>query len=819
MRRTVVAIAVTVGALSVVSWAPSADGTTAVQPRAGFGSNWTVYHQDALGSGVDPSGTSLSPPTAAWASPTLDGQIYGEPLVYNGLVYVATENDTVYALAANTGAVQWSNHLSTPVPSGDLPCGDISPSVGITSTPVIDPSRNEIFVVADELSGASNASHHLMGLDLSTGATLLDTVVDPAGSTPLAQLQRAGLALDAGRVLVGFGGNDGDCGSYHGWLVGVPEGGGAQSTFEVAAASGDSQGAIWMGGAAPVVDGSNNIWLATGNSAFHSSSDSYDDSDGVIELSSGLAVEQYFAPSSWYSDNGSDLDLGSSSPALMGNGLLLQIGKSHIAYVVSQASPGGVGGQAASQGSYCSSDVAGGSAVSGDVVYSPCLSGVVMSTVTPGSPPTLSRGWQTSTGSGGAPIVAGGLVWTIDHNNGMLYGLDPSTGSATYVLSIGAVANHFPTPTVADGLLLAASSTQVHAFAGPGGTPPPPPPPPVATPVPPVWGSVASYVVGQPDGQPSVFVEGAGGSLWNYWYANGTWLSSELTGGGLASGPVVMLQQDGAPSVFFAGAGGSLWNYWYVNGTWDTAEIAAGGVSSGPVVVPQTNGAPSVFVEGPGNSLLNYWYIPSSGIWGSGTSGPRGSTFSAPAVLTQADADGAPSVFVQGPGNSLLNFWYIPNLGTWGSATSAPQGSVYSSPAVLPQPGAGEAPSVLVEGPGNSLLNFWYVPAGGGWGAATSAPRGSVFSSPAVLPQPGAGDSPSVFVQGPGNSLLNFWYVPAGGYWGAGTVAPQGSAAGTPGATTQPDGAPSVFFPGPAASLWNYWYVNGAWDGAEPSLP
>ena len=67
-------------------------------------------------------------------------------------IYVATENDTVYALSASTGKVVWSRHLATPVPASSLPCGDITPSVGITGTPVIDPARAEIFVVADELA-------------------------------------------------------------------------------------------------------------------------------------------------------------------------------------------------------------------------------------------------------------------------------------------------------------------------------------------------------------------------------------------------------------------------------------------------------------------------------------------------------------------------------------------------------------------------------------------------------------------------------------------------------------------------------------------
>ena len=121
-------------------------------PHVDATTSWTVYHGNPLGSGVDTSGVTFSPPNTAWTSPVLDGQVYGEPLEATGRVYVATENDTIYALAANTGAVLWSSHVGTPVPSGDLPCGDISPTVGITGTPVVDVGRGEIFAVADELA-------------------------------------------------------------------------------------------------------------------------------------------------------------------------------------------------------------------------------------------------------------------------------------------------------------------------------------------------------------------------------------------------------------------------------------------------------------------------------------------------------------------------------------------------------------------------------------------------------------------------------------------------------------------------------------------
>ena len=79
------------------------------------------------------------------------------------------------------------------------------------------------------------------------------------------------------------------------------------------------------------------------------------------------------------------------------------------------------------------------------------------------SPPALRLLWSSGRG-GGPPIVAAGLVWTIGQN-GTLYGLDPSTGAVRQQAPVGAPANHFPTPSVGDGLLLAPSADRVVAFA------------------------------------------------------------------------------------------------------------------------------------------------------------------------------------------------------------------------------------------------------------------------------------------------------------------------------------------------------------------
>ena len=428
-------------------------------PPPGSGS-WTVYHDNPAGTGVAPPAAAIDTTTAAWTSPALDGQIYGEPLVYAGRVYVATENDTVYALSAASGRTVWSAHLSTPVPARSLPCGDIAPTVGITGTPVIDRSRNEIFVVADEWADG-RAAHRLVGLSTTSGQVEMSSDVDPPGADTAALLQRTGLTLDAGQVVFGFGGNYGDCASYQGRVVAVPETGGTPTFFTVDAAAGESQGSVWMGGAAPVVDGAGHIWVSTGNGSVSSDQQAYDDSDSVLELSSSLRLLQFFAPSTWATDNSQDLDMA-IAPVLLPDGQVMLAGKSRIVYLLNGAHLGGVGGQQATVGSACSNDIDGGSAVVGMTAYLPCLTGIIAVRAT-GSPPALHLLWSSGTG-GGPPVAAAGLIWTIGQN-GTLYGLDPATGQVRQQVAIGMPANHFPTPSLGAGLLLAASADNVVAFA------------------------------------------------------------------------------------------------------------------------------------------------------------------------------------------------------------------------------------------------------------------------------------------------------------------------------------------------------------------
>jgi outer membrane protein assembly factor BamB len=215
-----------------------------------------------------------------------------------------------------------------------------------------------------------------------------------------------------------------------------------------------------MGGAAPAVDARGDVWVGVGNGSVHTSGQAYDDSDSALDLTSALRLRQFFAPTSWASDNASDLDV-STVPTLLADGQVVLAGKSSTVYLLNGAHLGGVGHPAATLSGVCSNVIDGAAAFVGNTVYLPCLNGPVAVRVTK-APASMRVLWQASVG-GGPPIVAAGLVWSIAQN-GVLYGLSPTTGQVRQQGTVGVPANHFPTPSVGDGLLLAASTDRVVAF-------------------------------------------------------------------------------------------------------------------------------------------------------------------------------------------------------------------------------------------------------------------------------------------------------------------------------------------------------------------
>lgn len=432
---------------------------------------WTTYHHDGSRSGIDPDSSSPLPPnqiSQVWqTNPALDGKVYAEPLVYRSTVYVATENDTVYALDAATGAIVWSRHLATPVQASppQIPCGDITPTVGITSTPVIDPSTGRIYVVGNTWDGsnASSVAHELFALNLADGSVALGPVVvdppgAPTGDSPSNQLQRTSLALDAGKILIGEGGNDGDCGNYHGWLIAVPEGGGSLQTFEVDPST--NQGAIWASGNAPAIDSSGDIWVSTGNG----SSGTFAYQESVIKLDpTNLNVLDYWAPSNWSYLDQNDIDLGSTMPLMLPGGLVFEIGKQGVGYLLSASGLGGENAAPVYSASVCNGSWGGGIYYSG-VIYVACSNGVyALSLDTAARSFSPLSGWTVNGNAVGPPIEAGGLIWSAGYNNGTLYGLDPASGATSFSKGLSAF-EHFATPSAGGGLLFVGNGTQVTAL-------------------------------------------------------------------------------------------------------------------------------------------------------------------------------------------------------------------------------------------------------------------------------------------------------------------------------------------------------------------
>jgi hypothetical protein len=334
------------------------------------------------------------------------------------------------------------------------PCGNIDP-LGITSTPVVDAAANEVFVAAEVRVGSSTVAHQLFGINLTSGAMIVNGAgLDPPGITVAAHQQRAALALGNGRVYVGFGGLAGDCGQYNGWIVSLLENGTGFVSFRVPTAR---EGAIW-GTSGPAVDVTGNVYVSTGNGSQTNPAGPYDGSDSVIKLTPTLQELSLFAPSSWASENANDLDLGSVGPALVGNGLVFQVGKQQTGYLLNTANLGGIGGAIAGH-QVCFAD--GGTAYVDPFIYVPCADGIRAVKLLPG--PDFTVAWHTPASANGPPIVALGLVWSLDTNNGILYGLDPSNGTVRFQAAVGAV-QHFATPTAAGDLLLVPTATGVQAF-------------------------------------------------------------------------------------------------------------------------------------------------------------------------------------------------------------------------------------------------------------------------------------------------------------------------------------------------------------------
>jgi outer membrane protein assembly factor BamB len=411
---------------------------------------WPQFGNGAARSGVAAGSPAAGHLSVAWRS-HLDGAVYGQPLVVGHFVIAATENDSLYALDETTGRVAWRAHLGMPVPLSALPCGDVDP-LGITGTPIYDQGNGLVYAVA-EISGYR---HVLFGLLTSSGALEVERDIPAPDGQPRYDQQRPALAIGNGRVYVAFGGLYGDCGPYIGSVVGVPlSGSGALISYRVPTSR---EGAIW-GTAGPVTGPGGTLYVSVGNGA--ATSGSFDGSDSVTALSPGLRRTGIFAPATWADDNAKDLDLGSTQPALLPDGMLLAVGKRGTGYLVSASRLGGVGGQVA-RGPVC--QAYGAAAVSGTTVYEPCEHGGMAAVATSGN--RIRVLWRGPSSAGGSPVLGGGAVWVNDWTSGTLYELDPASGAVRYRVSLGAALPHFASLSLAGPLAFVGTDDGVTAVRG-----------------------------------------------------------------------------------------------------------------------------------------------------------------------------------------------------------------------------------------------------------------------------------------------------------------------------------------------------------------
>src|SRR5499427_1664395 len=331
-------MAVTVGSIGGIPWL----GWPGSMPA---GEQWTTYHLDNSRSGNNAAGPSARSPVRAWTRDDLDGPVYAEPLVFQGQVFVVTEGDSMYALSASTGKVDWRLHLAQPAVNPIIHCTAIVP-LGITSTPVIDPANSRLYTagVVDTRDGRPRYQTWLFAIDLATRSVAFHVRVDGPGADIDGYNQRGALTLTGGRVYVPFGGRPGDCGVFHGVITSVLAADGSQMVTFQDTAGDVTGGGFWAAGGLAVAS-SGDLLAASGNALNRGSfcGAAFQLQDTVMRLSPNLALMpvDYWTPPNWRQLDCLDDDIGAIVPTLLDDtGLIFQSGKAGWVYLLREWSLG-----------------------------------------------------------------------------------------------------------------------------------------------------------------------------------------------------------------------------------------------------------------------------------------------------------------------------------------------------------------------------------------------------------------------------------------------------------------------------------------------
>lgn len=506
--------------------------TLTVNTSASTGSTDVVtHHYDISRSGVNSTETLLT--TSNVNSTTfgkvgefaVDGQIDGQALFLSqvaipglgnkDVLYVATENDTVYAVDAksisgSSATVLWKTRVlpSGESPATSLPCGNISPN-GITATPVIDRTRNAIYVEAMSQDSAGNIVHRLHALDLTNGnelfggpTTITATYSGTGGHSsggvvtfdPSVQHDRAALLESGGIIYTAWSGLWGDCGPYSAWVIAF-DAGTLKQSGAIDLVPNNSGGGMWMGGGGPAADASGNVYVISGNGFGDTpgTNSSYGNSFVRLSTSAGLKVGDYFTPFNTPSEDAADADFGSAGPLLLPDlvdannitrHLAVGAGKDGNLYVVDRDNMGqfnSTKNNVYQQFPLSSNENHSSPVFFNNTVYicpeNNTLKAFPVSKALLATSPS-SQGAHVFGGNGAVPSISAngtgqGIVWALDHGAGILFAYDASnltrelydsSQAASNRDHFSAVGGHFITPMIANGRVYIGTGTSVAVF-------------------------------------------------------------------------------------------------------------------------------------------------------------------------------------------------------------------------------------------------------------------------------------------------------------------------------------------------------------------
>lgn len=341
-----------------------------LSPSHAVATNWLTYHYDNARDGANTNEVVLTPAnvnTNAFFklfTYTVDAEVYAQPLYManvaitgqgtHNVLFVATENDSVYAFDADSnlgtnGGLLWQTNLGTAATSVLFGTryhhNVLNPILGITGTPVIDPVSGTLYVnvLTTSVPDTTNAQHHVHALNIANGseqpyspvlvtASVPGTGVDSSNGVVTFNANqedsRPALTLGGGMLYVSFG-SFGDTDPFHGWVIGFNATNLQQVTNYAFASTPNAatdvfgvnagEGALWMGGGGLCVDSNGNLFFETGNGSFSANTNGGDYGDCFVKLSTSnkFLVADYFSPSNQAAMAANDADLGSGAPTLL----------------------------------------------------------------------------------------------------------------------------------------------------------------------------------------------------------------------------------------------------------------------------------------------------------------------------------------------------------------------------------------------------------------------------------------------------------------------------------------------------------------------